>query len=133
MTKKYNTHWHLRITGPTEDFVEQLKLTLDTRLKDNILTYYALASGEEPTTRSHIHAAIGTTNSIKTSTLSNYLKLLPKNNNYVQYDLKGTYLESTPYRNYMYVKNHTMIKEAGNLEIPDIKTRLLADNFYNTI
>lgn len=89
MERRYNTHWHLRVTEPAEGFLEHIINNLDKHL-DTKIAYYCIGESVNPNERGHIHAAIGTTTSIKKVTLQRLLELLPKNNNYLNYDLKGT-------------------------------------------
>jgi len=116
---RYSTHWHLRFTDPTPEAFGILEEMFGRLVSEGYLSYVLLAEADIEGERKHYHCAIGTSKSIKKTTLQRKLGLLKKEEIkricYCFY-LCSVYNDSTPRSNYDYVKNgHKVLLELGSV------------------
>lgn len=116
---KYSTHWHLRFTDPTPEAFGILEEMFARFVSEGYFTYVLLSESSDEGQRKHYHCAVGTSKSIKKTTLQRKLNLLKKDD--VKrvcfcFYLCSVYNDSTPLSNYEYVKNgHTVLLELGSV------------------
>ena len=101
-SKTWGSHWHLRVISPTDEFISVLEKNLQRLFDEGYIKY---AGGNlEVDSKIHYHIAIGTSSSVRQTTLVNKLRFFKfgKRQGWEQYYLRPVYKDSTPYQNYVY-------------------------------
>lgn len=129
---RYSSHWHLRLTDVVVANVQSFLDGLSALCASGYLTYCCVGETED-TERPHLHAALGTSRSMKQVTLTRKLGLIDKEKMKIicsNYYLSGVYKDSTVGKNLEYIKKgHRIVLEIGTPEDTNVKIRDLPFNF----
>lgn len=123
----WGSHWHLRLIEPSDSFYEHLTKNFDRLTEEGYLKY--VAGGHEANATNHYHFAIGTTTSVRQSTLINKLRFFKngKKLGWKQYYCRPIYKDSTPYKNYLYCTKTNCVYSIGTLpEENEVRTEIKA-------
>lgn len=115
---RYGTHWHVRISGIKEDYIEEVNAKIKEQIDKENFSYArgGLESGEDGST--HYHIAIGYRKSVTKWVLFKVLGLKAGNTeeaNCKQWYIAPIYKESTPEANAKYATKSNVTIDYGNV------------------
>lgn len=125
----WGSHWHLRVINPNDSFIKHLEQSLTRLHADNYLTYAGGNIEGNKDGKKHYHLAIGTSTSIRQSTLINKLRFFKRGIKlgWEQFYCRPVYKESSPHKNWEYCTKQGITFNIGNLpDEHEIRTEIKA-------
>lgn len=123
VNQRYGTHWHFRITEPTEEYLDDLLSRLESKYDAGRIAYFrAYREAGTDAETNHVHIALGYEKSINKSYMQMVLNIRSKGDKCKHYYLNPIYSTSTPKANAEYAaKNGKLLQGRG--EVPDVEVR----------
>lgn len=116
----WGTHWHLRVINPSETFLAHIQLRLKLLQEEGYVLYAGGNVEPNKDGKTHLHVAIGTSTSIRQTTLINKIRFFKgtKKLGWEQFYCRPIYKDSTPNQNYLYCTKHGKTIDIGEAPNP---------------
>lgn len=125
----WGSHWHLRVLQPSESFVKHIEDVLAEQINSGFLKYVGGNIEQCKDGKDHYHLAIGTSTSIRQTTLINKLRFFKRGKKlgWEQFYCRPIYKDSSPVKNYEYcTKKGTTIELGNTPDSHEVRTEITA-------